>query len=435
MRVWVDRMLRGGEVMRGVLFDADATGTVVAETSGVPRPDDAVALQVAAPGFANAHSHAFHRALRGRTHESGSFWTWRELMYRAAGRLTPDLYREFATAVFSEMAAAGWTSVGEFHYVHHRPDGTPYPDHAMEIALADAAEAAGIRLVLLDTLYLAGGIGRPLAAEQLRFGGGSVDRWLERWHALRAELDGRSPLVTIGAALHSVRAVPRDALSAAVGGLPASVPLHIHLSEQPAENDACVAAHGLTPTALLAAEGVLSPRLSVVHATHLTEADIRMLADAGVTAVFCPTTEADLGDGIGPALELHDAGVRIAVGSDQNAVVDPLLELRALEAGERMRSLRRGRFTPAQLWRIGSDDGYAALGLPAPARLGGPLDLVEIDARTVRTAGGALEQLPLTATASDVRRTVIGGRVVSRDSDDTADALQRSIASLFGEAP
>ena len=431
MTVWVDRLLRDGALERGVLFETDAAGSVVSEASGTALPAGAIALDFAAPGFANAHSHAFHRALRGRTHESGSFWSWRELMYRAAGRLDPARYRELAAAVFSEMVATGWTSVGEFHYVHHRPDGTPYEDHAMELALADAAAEAGIRLVLLDTCYLAGGIGRPLAAEQARFGDAGVGAWLDRWHALRETLAGRSPLVTLGAALHSVRAVPRDALGFVARELPAEVPLHIHLSEQTAENEDCVVAYGRTPTELLAEEGVLSPRLSVVHATHLTENDIRLLGDASVHAVFCPTTEADLGDGIGPGLELMEAGAKLAIGSDQNAVVDPLLELRGLEAGERLRSLRRGRIEPEELWRIGSAGGYGSLGLAHPARVGGPLDLVELDPSSIRTAGSRLEQLPLTATAADVRRTVVGGRIVAHDATAIAERLQRSITTLF----
>ena len=433
MRIWVDRLVRGGAVERGVLFESDAAGSVVSETAGTAAPADATVLDLAVPGFANAHSHAFHRALRGRTHESGSFWTWRELMYRAAGRLNPTTYRDFAAAVFSEMVATGWTSVGEFHYVHHRPDGTAYDDHAMEIALADAAAEAGIRLVLLDTCYLAGGIGRPLTAEQARFGDADAGAWLDRWHSLHAALAGRSELVTLGAALHSVRGVPREALGRVARELPGDVPLHIHLSEQPAENEDCVAAYGLTPTQLLAEEGVLSTRLSVVHATHLTEGDIRLLGHAGVHAVFCPTTEADLGDGIGPALELVEAGATLAVGSDQNAVVDPLLELRGLEAGERLRSLRRGRIAPESLWRIGSVGGYGSLGLAEPARLGGPLDLVELDPVSIRTAGSRIEQLPLTATAADVKRTIVGGRAVVHDEVAVAKRLRRCITTLFQE--
>ncbi len=431
MRVWVDRLLRDGRMERGVLFEGGATGLVDAESAGVGRPDDALALDLAVPGLGNAHSHAFHRALRGRTHESGSFWTWRERMYRAAGRLEPDLYRRFATAVFAEMVAAGWTAVGEFHYVHHRPDGTPYSGHAMELALADAADAAGIRLVLLDTCYLAGGIGgRPLSPEQRRFGDGDAARWLARWHELRETLSGRSPLVTLGAAIHSVRAVPRADIRRIAAELPADVPLHIHLSEQPAENEESLREYGVTPTVVLAEEGALTDRLSVVHATHLTADDIRLLGEARAHVVFCPTTEADLGDGIGPAVELDGAGARLAVGSDQNAVIDALLELRGLEAGERLRSLRRGRLTPDALWRIGSAGGYGALGLAPPARVGGPLDLVELQDGSLRTAGSRPEQIVLTGTAADVRRTVVGGRAIAAPPD-TAGILGDVIRGIF----
>lgn len=433
MNVWVDRLLRDGRVLRGVLFEPDAAGRVAAERHTDAPPPAALALDLAAPGLGNAHSHAFHRMLRGRTHESGSFWTWRETMYRAAGRLDPDGYRALATAVFREMALAGWTAVGEFHYVHHRPDGTPYPGHAMELALADAAEAAGIRLALLDACYLAGGVGEPLAPEQRRFGDGDAARWLERWHSLREALAVRSPLVTLGAAIHSVRAVPRSDLRRIAAELPRDVPLHIHLSEQPAENDASLRAYGLTPTEVLAEDGLLRERLSVVHATHVTPRDIRLLGAARVHAVLCPTTEADLGDGIGPAAELLRAGARLAVGSDQNAVVDALLELRGLEAGERLRSLSRGRLAPDLLWRIGADGGYGALGLPAPARVGGPLDLVELDDRSLRTAGSEPLQIVLTATAADVRRTVIGGAVVDADPAAVARDLAAAVDAVFEE--
>lgn len=439
MRVWVGRLLRDGDVHENVLFEADDDGRVVAETTG-PCPDDAVALSFAVPGFGNAHSHAFHRALRGRTHEGGSFWTWREVMYRAAARLEPGAYRDLAAGVFGEMVANGWTAVGEFHYLHHRPDGTPYPDHDMERALADAAEAAGIRLVLLDTAYLSGGVaGEPLSERQRRFSDADAAGYLDRWHRLRAELGAYAPTIALGAALHSVRAVARDAMREIVAGLPADVPLHIHLSEQPAENADCIAVHGLTPTGLLAADGILSRRLSVVHATHLSSEDIALLGEARVHAVFCPSTEADLGDGIGPARELLDAGAGIALGSDQNAVVDPLLEMRGLEAGERLRSMQRGRIEPADLWRAGSAAGYASLGLAAPSREGGPLDLVELDAQSLRTAGALPVQTALAATGADVVRTVVGGRVVfDRESPAGTDrtvaaGLARTIGALFAD--
>ena len=229
------------------------------------------------PGFANAHSHAFHRALRGRTHEhGGTFWTWRERMYAVAARLDPDSYLALARAAYAEMALAGVTAVGEFHYLHHGPDGRPYADpNAMGHALAQAAADAGIRLTLLDTCYLTADVdGRPVEGVQRRFSDGTADAWAERVAALR---DG--PGLRIGVAAHSVRAVPRAALpvvAEAAGGRP----LHVHLSEQPAENAACLAAHGLTPTGLLAAEGLLGPATTAVHATHLTGADIALLGSS-----------------------------------------------------------------------------------------------------------------------------------------------------------
>ena len=407
-----------------------------------PRPGD-VRLGAVLPGLANAHSHAFHRALRGRTHDAGGdFWQWREAMYQVAAGLNPESYFVLARAVFAEMLVCGFTAVGEFHYLHHRPDGSRYPaEHAMELALAAAAREVGIRLVLLDTLYLDGGIGVPLAPAQRAFGDGSAAAWLARWHSLRAALGGAdsaepgdspdSPAdypsgmaadvrsgpdarVTLGAAIHSVRAVTPTAMREVLDGLPGTVPLHIHLSEQPQENADCRAAYGQTPTEVLAGLGALTPRLSVVHATHLSDEDVALIGASGATVVICPTTEADLGDGIGPALRLQRAGARIALGSDQNAVIDPLLEMRGLEAGERLASGRRGRFTPAELLAAASDNGYAALGLGRQRLAPGDLcDLVEMAGDSIRTAGSLPGQLPLTATSADVRRVIVGGRVVA----------------------
>ncbi len=414
---WCETLLLDGEPTAGVRVEVGEDGRIVDLTPGcAPRPRD-VRLGTVLPGMANAHSHAFHRALRGRTHaDGGDFWQWREAMYLAASRLNPDRYYALARAVFAEMLVSGWTAVGEFHYVHHRPDGSRYPrEHAMELALAAAAREVGIRLVLLDTLYLTGGIGRPLAPEQRAFDDGSAAGWLERWRSLRNAL-GTDPdaRVTLGAAIHSVRAVPTAAMREVLAGLPSAAPLHIHLSEQPQENADCLAEYGLTPTGVLADLGALSPRLSVVHATHLTDADIALIGSAGATVVMCPTTEADLGDGIGPARRLADAGARIALGSDQNAVVDPLLEMRGLEAGERLASGERGRFDPAALLAAASGSGYASLGLgDAGLRPGALCDLVEVSMESVRTVGSAPAQLPLTATASDVLRVIVHGVIVA----------------------
>jgi len=429
--VWCERLVVDGVVRDRVRVSSDTAGTITAIAEGVgPDPGDLL-IGTAFPGAADAHSHAFHRALRGRTHGGGGdFWSWRDLMYRTAAALTPERYRRLAHAVFAEMIAAGYTALGEFHYVHHRPDGTPYP-HDMELAIADAAEEVGIRLTLLDTAYLAGGIGQPLSPAQARFGDASADAYLRRWHELAARMPG------LGAAIHSVRAVAPADIRTIVEGLPEDVPLHVHLSEQPKENADSLAAFGLTPTGVLAREGVLSPRVSVVHATHLTDGDIRTLGSAGVSIVMCPTTEADLGDGIGPARDLMDAGATLAIGSDQNAVVDPLLETRGLEMQERLRSLRRGRFSPGDLGRAMGSGGYRSLGLRAPMTVGGPLDLIEIDTRSARTVGSEPEGLLLCATASDVRRVIVGGRVVAIDGSliggqAPADLLADALQEVFG---
>ena len=413
---WCETLVIDGVPVAGVRLGATA-GRLSEVSRGVRAEPGDTLLGTVLPGLANAHSHAFHRALRGRTHaDGGDFWRWRERMYAVAGRLDPDTYYDLARAVFAEMLVSGFTAVGEFHYLHHRRDGTRYDTpHVMELALAAAARDAGIRLVLLDTAYLQGGIGRELAPEQLAFGDGSADRWLARWHGLRdrlnAEADG---LVTLGAALHSVRAVHPAAMREILAGLPADVPLHVHLSEQPQENADCQAAFGQTPTGLLHSLGALTPRLSAVHSTHLSADDVALLGAAGVTVVMCPTTEADLGDGIGPARELSRAGAPIALGSDQNGVIDPFLEMRGLEMGERLISGARGRFAPAELLGAASAAGYAALGFGGSVLdLGDRCDLVEIATDSIRTVGSRAEQLPLTATASDVRRVIVAGRIVA----------------------
>lgn len=444
--VWCESAWLGGDgVADAVRVEVDADGTVVGVASGVPaQAGDVVLSGVAFPGAANAHSHAFHRALRGRTHDrGGTFWTWRESMYRAAAALTPELYEELATAAYAEMVAVGWTSVAEFHYVHHQPDGTPYGQgdcgpHAMELALARAAVRAGIRLTLLDTCYLAGGFGAPLEEGQHRFSDGTAAQWLDRLAALRATVSALHPAhqVSVGAAIHSVRAVPEDQLAVIAQHLPAGLPLHVHLSEQPAENEDCLRATGRTPTALLDSYGLVGSRLSAVHATHVSERDIAVLAGAGAAVVLCPTTEADLADGIGPAGDLRAAGATLALGTDQHAVVDPWLEMRALEHGERLRTGRRGHFEPEQLHAIASLGGAAAQARPgAGFRPGRAADFMAVDPGTARTAGSSREQLAYTATGQDVTGVVVGGVLVARDGVHTtlgrpADLLVTAIARL-----
>ncbi|WZH38410.1 MAG: formimidoylglutamate deiminase [Microbacterium enclense] len=421
-RFWAPRAWVGDAVAAGVRISASAGLITSVETGAIPDADDHRLDGLVLPGAVNAHSHAFHRLLRGRTHgDGGSFWTWRELMYREAGRLDPASCERVATAVYAEMVAAGWTSVAEFHYVHHAPDASPYdPPHAMERALARAAEATGIRLTLLDTCYLSSGFGKPLEPAQQRFGDTDAAAWLARLSALREVFGSEHPEVVVGAAVHSVRAVPVAALERIGAELDPAIPLHVHLSEQPAENAACLEETGLTPTALLARSGLLSSRLSAVHATHLTDDDIAALGAATATIVMCPTTEADLGDGVGPARRLADAGARLALGTDQHAVVDPLLEARALEHGERLSSGRRGRFAPAELVAALTRGGAAAVGRSVGRiAVGEPCDLLVVDETSARTAGSDPGQLVLSATAHDVTRVIIGGRERAADGAHT----------------
>ncbi|MSS46393.1 formimidoylglutamate deiminase [Cutibacterium sp. WCA-380-WT-3A] len=397
---------------------------------------------VGVPGFANTHSHVFHRGLRGAG-AGEDFWSWRTDMYRLATCLDPDSYYRLARAAFAEMVAAGYTSVGEFHYVHHQPDGTPYPDHAMELALVSAAIEAGIRITILDTCYLHAGPGAPLGADQIRFGDGSVERWLERWHALRDALPD-SPLATMGAALHSVRAVSPDEMATAVTGLPPRVPIHIHVSEQPRENAECLAAHGLTPTAVLDHAGVLSDRTTIVHATHLDDADIAMIAASDTVVSLCPTTEADLGDGIARIKDLHDAGVRMTIGTDEDVVTDPFAELRMLESTARLATGTRGVVSCDALWTIGTRNGVESL-RPAPEprsrraatpgsvglSVGDPADIAVVDPSSVRLAGVDPMRWPLVATADDIAATIVAGQWNHHDAA-TAEDLRHVLKELRG---
>lgn len=400
----------------------ERAGMITAVTADVdPAPGDTVLAGVALPGFANTHSHAFHRALRGRTHaDGGTFWTWRRQMYALAARLDPDSCFALARAVYAEMALAGMTVVGEFHYLHHDHHGLPYADpNAMSEVLVAAAAEAGIRLTLLDTCYLSGGLTaaghQPLDQVQRRFGDGGVDHWADRVAAF-AERHAGSSTVRVAAAVHSVRAVPYADLVRLAAVRPDG-PLHVHLSEQPAENEAALAVHGCTPTALLHRSGLLGPSTTAVHATHLTDEDVAVLGGTGTGVCFCPTTERDLADGIGRARALADAGSPLSLGSDQHAVIDVFEELRGLELHERLSTGQRGRFTPAELLTTATATGHTALDWDGGGRLavGAPADLVIVDATSVRTAGSRPDQIHYSATAADVCDVIIGGRRVVRD--------------------
>ncbi|MFF7280277.1 formimidoylglutamate deiminase [Streptomyces griseorubiginosus] len=439
---WLEHAWLDTHVEPGVAMDVhDGRITAVRTDTGTPPPGAEILRGLTLPGLANAHSHAFHRALRGTVQVgSGTFWTWREVMYSVADKLTPETYHALARAVYAEMALAGITSVGEFHYVHHAPGGTRYADpNAMGEALIEAAAEAGIRITLLDTAYLSSGFGQPPTSHQLRFSDGSADAWAERCSLLKERNHTR-----IGAAIHSVRAVPAEQLATVAGWAgERGAPLHVHLSEQTAENEACHEVHGCTPTQLLALHGVLGPRTTGVHNTHLTAEDISLLGGSGTGTCMCPTTERDLADGIGPAVALQNEGSPLSLGSDSHAVIDLLEEARAMELNERLRTRTRGHWTAAALLRAASADGHAALGWDDAGTLepGALADFTTIALDSVRTAGplprlGA-ETAVFAASAADVTHTVVGGRHVVRDGahalvPDVPKALADAVAALRG---
>jgi formiminoglutamate deiminase len=440
--IWCEAALLPGGLTERVVIDIDAAGrfgSIVAGADPPPGAERRIGATVA--GAANAHSHAFHRALRHRSQAGhGSFWTWRDQMYAVARSLDPERYHRLARAAFAEMAVAGYTTVGEFHYVHHRPGGASYASpNAMADAVTAAASDAGMRLTLLDTVYVHGGLGgdgyQPLAAEQRRFGHATFDEWVER-------VDDHESLAhrRVGAAVHSVRAVdPATIGEVARWAVEAEAPLHAHVSEQPAENEQCAAVHGCTPVELFARVGALGPWFSAVHATHLTDHDVALLGAAGASVCLCPTTERDLGDGIGPARRLADADVGLMIGSDSQAVVDPFAEARAIEHGERLSREERGLFGADEL-AAAMTAGHGALGWrdAGAIEVGRRADLVTVSMDTVRTAGAhpgsELEAIVHAATSADVTHVMIDGVSVAEHGRhrriDVADELRAAIGAL-----
>jgi formiminoglutamate deiminase len=413
--------LGGDEPARDVLLTIDGA-TISAVEPGASPPADAERLAgLTIPGLANAHSHAFQRALRGRTHAgSGSFWTWREQMYALAQTIGPDSYLPLARATFAEMALAGITVVGEFHYLHRG-------GNAMGEAVIQAAAEAGVRLTLLDACYLRGGL------DSFRDAGAGA--WATRVDALRD-----SETVRIGAAIHSVRAV--DAESArfvAEWAAARGAPLHAHVSEQPAENEACLEENGLTPTMALAEVGAVSPAFTAVHATHLTDNDITLLGFARVC--LCPTTERDLADGIGPASALRGAGAKLCVGSDSQAVIDLFEEARAVELDERLATGVRGNHSAAQLLDAATAGGYESLGWPGGGRIavGAPADLATIALDGVALAGtrpgDAVAATVFAAGARDVRHVMAAGRWIVRDGAHLSIDVPAELTATVGPVP
>ncbi len=435
-----EALLVDGALQRGAaLLVRD--GAVVAEADGEVH-DVAMPGRLLLPGFVNAHSHAFQRALRGRTeyrapgHERDDFWSWREAMYQAATTLSPEALYDVSRQCFLELALSGVTTVGEFHYLHHQADGTPYDDvQLLAKQVIAAARDVGLRIVLLRVGYARAGFQVAANPRQRRFLDPDVDTFLSRTRELQRATAGDA-LVTVGLAPHSVRAVPLPWLKR-VAAEWREGPLHMHVAEQPAELAACVAEHGLTPVVLLEREGLLSPRFTGVHAIHLTDAEVAALGRAQANVCACPSTERNLGDGIVRADELLAAGADVSLGTDSHAHTGMLEEAQMLEGHLRLLRLRRnvldaGDGVAARLVEALSHAGSRSLGLPPSAlRPGERADFVTLDL-THPTLLGLDDLRALTcAPSAAVRDVVVAGRRIVTDGQHPA---QRDIAERFERA-
>jgi formiminoglutamate deiminase len=397
--------------------------------------------RIRVPGFATAHSHAFQRGLRGRTQRKeavpGSFWSWREGMYRMAERLDPDSIYAISRFAFAELALAGVTAVGEFHYVHHQANGTPYAERTLLAdAVIRAARDVGLRITLLRVLYHRNGFHQVAQGAQRRFCDADVDRALDDVSDLMKKyaLDHG---VKVGVAPHSVRAVSRDWIVAAHRLAAAKqLPFHMHVAEQPREVEECKTEYGKTPVAMLAEAGVVNSSFVAVHATHLDDADIRLLGGARAFVCVCRTTERDLGDGLCRSGELLRAGARFCNGIDSHAITDPFEEVRAVELDDRLRTVSRHAVCDAtELLRVGTRNGYEAIGMAGTEE-----DAVWLAAGDPALAGAderALDDaVVFGAGPRAVREVKVGNRVIVKDGvladyEEIRAAYERALARVF----
>ena len=430
---------RGGEEAIANVRITVSNGVIASVEDGVDAQASDVRISgVVMPGFVNAHSHAFHRALRGHTHGgAGDFWSWRTPMYEIANRLTPETYGELAAMTFAEMALSGITGVGEFHYIHHQQDGTRYANpNEMGLAMVAASQRAGIRMALLDVAYLHAALDKPEPlTEQKRFSDGTIDNWLDRVDALGEGGEGW----TVGMAPHSVRAVHPNELEEVVANRHGKV-VHVHVSEQPAENAACIAATGKTPTQVLSDAGMLGRHFTAVHATHLTATDISLLCSSHSGVCMCPTTERDLADGVGPASSLSAGGAVLSIGTDSNAFIDMFEEARAVETDERLVTGKRGVHAPASLLIAATSGGATALGWGQHGiQAGAPADFIALSLDSVRLASfdaaHAAAHIVHSASPADVRDVWVAGRQIVQDHQhlnvsDVVGGLGRAIAAV-----
>lgn len=405
------------------------------------------------PGLINAHSHAFQRVIRGRTeyrtaNEKDSFWTWREMMYSAALRLTPEDIYDASRMAFLEMALSGITSVGEFHYLHHAPDGSTYDDpNLLAKEVVRAANDVGLRIALLRVAYARSGYETEVNPQQVRFIENDPAAYLKNLEQLEkdlGEIDVAQRMAWTGVAPHSVRAVPLDYLKEVIGVANSKqLPVHMHVAEQPAEVSACIAEYGRSPVALLATEGLLCERFTGVHVIHVTPKAIRMLADARAMVCACPTTERNLGDGIVPADRFFHQGVRVSLGTDSHVEIDLLEDARELEYHLRLLKTERVVLASAEdkgqsalaarLFDCATINGAESINAPGGSlETGRPADFFTVDLDDPSIAGASsdnlLSAIVFSSAKTAIRDVVVGGK---RIVEDGRHAQQEDIVERF----
>jgi formimidoylglutamate deiminase len=429
-KAWLpDLIYLDGRFESGRAIVCDDAGNIVRIAASEEVPD-AIRLSGRAllPGMVNAHSHAFQRVIRGRTehrseHSTDSFWTWREQMYAAANRLEPEEIYDVSRMAFLEMALTGITAVGEFHYIHHQRDGSPYSDpNLLEREVIRAARDVGIRIALLRVAYARAGYQTEPNPLQIRFIEQTPDVYLKHLEQLLGAPELSDGTAWVGVAPHSVRAVPLDYLKTIVTfANERALPVHMHVAEQPAEVSACIEEYGRSPVALLETEGLLSKRFTAVHAIHVTPKAIASLARAGAFVCACPTTERNLGDGVVPVDAYLDAGVRISLGSDSQIQIDLLEDARELEYHLRLQKMQRNVLSPElarKLFDCATINGAVSIGLHGGGKIevGSPADFFTVDLEDLSIAGAdpdsLLTNIVFSLSRTAVRDVVVGGKQI-----------------------
>lgn len=452
-QAWLPELLYyGGQFHSDLALICDSKGKIADVIPG-PKTKDPTRLKNRAllPGLINAHSHAFQRVIRGRTEyrsseETDSFWTWRELMYQAANKLSPDDVYNASRMAFLEMAVSGITAVGEFHYLHHGVDGTPYGDpNLLAKEVIRAAGDVGIRIALLRVAYGRAGYQIDANPLQTRFIE-PVDDYLKALDDLNAGLNAAGDMAWTGAAPHSVRAVPLEYLRSVVDfASERGLPVHMHVAEQPAEVSACIEEYGRSPVALLATEGLLSSQFTAVHAIHVSPKAIPSMARSGAMVCACPSTERNLGDGVVPADTYFEQGVPIALGTDSQIQIDLLEDARELEYHLRLQRTRRNVLATSEtndqsalagrLFECATVKGATSIGLAGGSlQAGTPADFFTVDLKDASIAGAGkadlLSSIVFSLARTAVKDVVVGGR---RIVEDGKHASQDEVVSAFSQ--